>query len=266
MFRYQGRTALITGASSGIGKAFAQELAKRKVNVVLVARSEDKLRLLGAELHQTYGVRAEVIAADLSQAGAALKIYEIVRHRQIDIDFLINNAGFLNYGAFEEIPAAQDHQQIMLNVAALVNLTHAFMPLLLAHDSSAIINVSSSGAFQPMPYMAVYGASKAFVLSFSEALWAEYQGRGLRVLALCPGPTKTSALVDVFDNGKATSPDQVVRAALKALEKEKIYVIPGFGNFLLANTVPRLLPRSIVARILEGITRPRHLAYKSNAA
>jgi hypothetical protein len=265
MFRYQGRTALITGASSGIGKAFAQELAKRKVNVVLVARSEDKLRLLGTELHQTYGIRAEVISADLSQEGTALTIYETIRHRQIDIDFLINNAGFLNYGAFEEITAAQDHQQIMLNVAALVSLTHIFIPLLLTHNSSAIINVSSSGAFQPMPYMAVYGASKAFVLSFSEALWAEYQSRGLRVLALCPGPTKTPALVDVFDNGKATPPEQVVRTALKALEKRRSYVIPGFSNFLLANVVPRLLPRSIVAKILEGITRPRNSAYKSNA-
>jgi uncharacterized protein len=257
MFRYPGRTALITGASSGIGKAFAQELARRGMNVVLVARSDDKLRLLGTELQQAYGIRAEAISIDLSQDGAAMKVHETVRASQLEINLLINNAGFLNYGAFEQIAPDLDRQQVMLNVAAIVDLTHAFIPDLLAHPDSGIINVSSSGAFQPMPYMAVYGATKAFVLSFSEALWAEYRRRGLRVLALCPGPTKTGALVDVFDNGKATSPDRVVKAALTALDRHRSYIIPGFNNFLLANTVPRLLPRSIVARIIDSITRPR---------
>jgi uncharacterized protein len=257
MFRYRGRTALITGTSSGIGKAFAWELAKLGMNVVLVARSSDKLRLLGTELEQAYGIRAEVISIDLSQEGAAAKVYETVRSRQLEINLLINNAGFLNHGAFEEIAPDRDRQQVMLNVAAVVDLTHAFIPDLLAHGHGGIINLSSSGAFQPMPYMAVYGATKAFVLSFSEALWAEYRQRGLRVLALCPGPTKTSALVDIFDNGKATSPDRVVKAALTALDLNRTYTIPGLNNFLLANTVPRLLPRSIVARMIAGITRPQ---------
>jgi uncharacterized protein len=257
MFSYQNRTALITGASSGIGKAFAQELAQRRMNVVLVARSHDKLHQLSQELTQAYGIRAEVIAADLTETGAALQVYETVRARHLKINLLINNAGFLNYGAFEQIGLDRDHQQIMLNVLALVDLTHAFIPDLLANEASGIINLSSSGAFQPMPYMAVYGATKAFVLSFSEALWAEYQQLGLRVLALCPGPTKTAALVDIFDNGKATSPDRVVSDALKALDRQRSYKIPGIGNYLLANTIPRWLPRRIVARIMEQITRPR---------
>jgi uncharacterized protein len=255
MFSYQNRTALITGASSGIGKAFAQELAKRRMNVVLVARSEDKLHQLSAELHQAYGIQSEVIVADLCQAGAALQVYETVRARHLKINLLINNAGFLNYGAFDRIPPDRDRQQVMLNVLALVDLTHAFIPDLLANDAGGAIDLSSSGAFQPMPYMAVYGATKAFVLSFSEALWAEYRHRGLRVLALCPGPTKTSALVDVFDNGKATSPDRVVSDALKAFDRQRSYTIPGIGNYLLANTVPRLLPRSLVAQIMAKITR-----------
>lgn len=257
MFSYQNRTALITGASSGIGKAFAQELAKRRMNVVLVARSKDKLHQLSTELNQAYGIQAEFIVADLSQADAALQVYETVHARHLKINLLINNAGFLNYGAFEQIALDRDRQQIMLNVMALVNLTHAFIPDLLANETGGIINLSSSGAFQPMPYMAVYGATKAFVLSFSEALWAEYQHRGLRVLALCPGPTKTSALADVFDNGKATSPDRVVNAALKALDRKRSYKIPGISNYFLANTVPRLLPRSIVAQIIEKVTRPQ---------
>jgi uncharacterized protein len=257
MFSYQGRTALITGASSGIGKAFAWELAKRGMNVVLVARSHDKLQLLSTELAQTYRIRAEVISIDLSKEGAAAQVYEAVRARQLEINLLINNAGFLNYGAFEEIAPDRDRQQVMLNVAAVVDLTHAFIPDLLASGDGGIINLSSSGAFQPMPYMAVYGASKAFMLSFSEALWAEYRQRGLKVLALCPGPTKTSALVDVFDNGKATSPDRVVRAALTALDRHRTHTIPGLNNFMLANIVPRLLPRNIVARIIAGITRPQ---------
>jgi uncharacterized protein len=257
MFRYLNKTALITGASSGIGKAFAQELAKRGTNVVLVARSHDKLRSLSQELRQTYDVRAEFIAVDLSDEGAASKIYKTTQERQLEIDLLVNNAGFLNYGTFEAIAPDLDRKQVMLNVAAVVDLTHAFIPDMLVRGSGGVINVSSSGAFQPMPYMAVYGATKAFVLSFSEALWAEYRHRGLSVLALCPGPTKTAALVKKFDNGKATPPEHVVSAALKALEKRRNYTIPGLGNFLLANTVPRLLPRSMVAQIMERITRPR---------
>jgi uncharacterized protein len=257
MFSYQNRTALITGASSGIGKAFAQELAKRQMNVVLVARSADKLHQLSQQLTQAYGIQAEVIATDLTEAGAALQVYKTVRARQLKINLLINNAGFLNYGAFEQIALDRDHQQVALNVMALVDLTHVFIPDLLAHGAGGIINLSSSGAFQPMPYMAVYGATKSFVLSFSEALWAEYRHRGLRVLALCPGPTKTSALVNVFDNGKATAPEQVVREALQALDRQRSYKIPGIGNYFLANTVPRLLPRRIVAQIMEKITRPQ---------
>jgi uncharacterized protein len=257
MFSYQNRTALITGASSGIGKAFAQELAKRGMNVVLVARSEDKLHQLSTDLNRAYGIQAEVIVADLTQSGASMQVYETVRARHLKINLLINNAGFLNYGAFEQIEIDRDRQQVMLNVLALVDLTHAFIPDLLANEAGGIINLSSSGAFQPMPYMAVYGATKAFVLSFSEALWAEYRQRGLRVLALCPGPTKTSALVDIFDNGKATSPDLVVSDALKALDRQRSYIIPGIDNYLLANTVPRLLPRRIVAQIMEKITQPR---------
>ena len=257
MFHYHGKTALITGASSGIGKVFAQELAKRGMTVILLARSEAKLRDLAEALYQCYGVRTEVIVADLSRENIARKVFEAVEQMRLRVDLLVNNAGFLNYAPFEDIPAEQDHAQMMVNVMALVDLTHQFIPGMLARGEGGVINLSSSGAFQPMPYMAVYGATKAFVLSFSEALWSEYRHRGLRVLALCPGPTETRALVDVFDDGNATPPQRVVTAALKALEAGKNYVIPGLKNYLLANCVPRLLPRSMTVQILERITRPR---------
>jgi hypothetical protein len=258
MFHYQGKMALITGASAGIGQAFAQELAKRGMNVILVARSNDKLRSLATRLHQTHGIRTEVIAADLSQAGAALTVYKTVQEHQIEVDLLINNAGFVNYAPFEAISLEQDRVQVMVNVAALVDLTHAFVPEMLARGSGAVLNVASNGAFYPMPYMAVYAATKAFVLSFSEALWAEYRKRGLRVLALCPGPTKTAALLKEFDNGKAASPEYVIKVALKALDAGRSHVvIPGLGNSFQAHILPRLLPRRLMVQVVEKITRPR---------
>ena len=257
MFNYQGKTALVTGASSGMGEIFAQELAKRGMNVILLARSEDKLRALAAILQQEYHVRTEVIVADLSQEHIAQKIFDTVEQMDLTVDLLVNNAGFLNYGPFEHISPQQDHAQVMVNVMALVDLTHAFVPKMLAQGEGGVINVSSSGGFQPMPYIAVYGATKAFVLSFSEALWGEYKNRGLRVLALCPGPTATGALAKVFDNGKATPPRQVVTTALKSLEAKRNYVIPGMNNYFLANIVPRFLPRNMVVQILKQITHPR---------
>jgi uncharacterized protein len=257
MFDYRGRTALITGASSGIGEAFARELTRRGMNAVLVARSEVKLRSLAAELHDQHHVQTEVVVADLSLEGAALRVFEAVQKLSPAVDLLVNNAGFLNYAPFEKIDPQHDHAQVMVNVTTLVDLTHAFIPGMLARGEGAVLNVASTAAFHPMPYVAVYSGSKAFVLSFSEALWAEYRHRGLRVLALCPGPTATKVLVKQFDDGNTSSPEHVVTVALKALEANKSYVIPGLKNYLLSHLIPRLLPRSIVARILEQVARPR---------
>jgi uncharacterized protein len=257
MFHYQGKTALITGASAGIGRAFAQELAKRGMNVILVARSSQQLYSLASDLHQTYGIRAEVVVADLSLDGAAAMVYKTVQERQLQVDLLINNAGFINYAPFESIAPDRDRAQVMVNITAVVDLTHTFIPDMLARGSGAVLNVASNGAFYPMPYMAVYAATKAFVLSFSEALWAEYRMRGLRVLALCPGPTKTNALLKEFDNGKAAAPEYVVKAALKALDEGRSYIVPGLANSFQARILPRLLPRYLMVRVVERITRPK---------
>jgi short-subunit dehydrogenase len=189
---YQGKTALITGASSGIGAAFAEILAQKGMNLVLVSRSAPKLEAFATQLQQKYQIQAEAIAADLSQENIASSIYQITQKRKIQIDMLINNAGFSTNGNFASIASEKDHQQVMLNVIALVDLTHAFLPDMLTKGEGIIINLGSATSFFPLPYQVVYGASKAFILSFSEALWAEYRQQGIKVLALCPGPTNTN--------------------------------------------------------------------------
>lgn len=254
---YAGKTALITGASSGIGEAFAAALAKGGMNLALVARSEGKLKELAERLAKSHGVRVEVIAADLGRDGAAAEIRAETERRGLAIDLLVNNAGFSTNGAFETIEAAQDHQQVMVNVAAVVALTHAYIPGMLARGQGVVINVGSTTSFYPLSRQAVYAASKAFVLSFSEGLWAEYRSRGIKVFALCPGATETG-FFDVMGRdvkGKKHTPEQVVEAALAALAGDRHFVIPGLRNRFESGVLPRLLPRSIVARMVDTISK-----------
>jgi uncharacterized protein len=260
MFTYQGKTSLITGASSGIGRVFAHALARRGMSVVLVARSEERLRALATKLSQRYGVRAEVISADLSQQDAIGHIQREVKLLGLVIDLLINNAGFATNGYFEALSPERDHDQVMVDVTAVVDLTHAVVPALLERSpGAAIINVASTAGFQPLPYMAVYGASKAFVLSFSQALAEEYRTRGLRVLALCPGATET-AFFDVAGEsasfGRRRTPEQVVATGLRALERRRSVVIDGFFN-TLATQLIRFFPRRFIARMAGLSVRPR---------
>ena len=260
MFTYQGKTALITGASSGIGSTFARALARRGMSVVLVARSEERLGTLATELSQRHGIRAEVIPADLSQEDAIHQIQREVQQRGLVIDLLVNNAGFGLNGYFETLSPERDHDQVMVDVTAVVDLTHAFVPALLERSpGAAIINVASTAAFQPLPYMAVYGASKAFVLSFSQALAEEYRTRGLRVLALCPGATETP-FFDVAGEeasvGRRRTPEQVVATGLRALERGSSVVIDGFFNTLAAQ-LTRFFPRRFITRIAGLSVHPR---------
>src|SRR6266702_1857352 len=192
MFNYAGKTALITGASSGIGEAFAQILAARGMHLVLVARSADKLRALAQALSEQHGICADVVSVDLCREGAAQEVYRQTQALGVPVDLLVNNAGFGTYGGFDTLAPEREHEEVMLNVTALVDLTHAFVPAMAGRKDGGVINVASIAAFQRLPYDAVAGASKAFVLSFSLALWAEYRKVGVRVLALCPGPTATN--------------------------------------------------------------------------
>ena len=259
MYTYQGKTALVTGASSGIGRAFAHALAARKMHVILVARSEERLRALASELSRQYQVQAEVIVSDLSQEHAAQALEQEVERRGLAIDLLVNNAGFALNGFFETIAPERDHQQVMLDVTAVVDLAHVFVPSLLARGEGAIINTASTAGFQPLPHMAVYGASKAFVLSFSQALAEEYRSRGLRVLALCPGATETAffdTAGEAASVGRRRTPEQVVATALRALECGRSVAIDGLSNTLLTE-LPRFFPRRLIARVAGRSVRPQ---------
>ncbi len=186
------QTALITGASSGIGKEFATQLAAKGMDVILVARSTGKLQELATELQTQWNVNATVITADLSKEYGAKDVYKQTQELGLTVDYLVNNAGFATSGEFLSNPHETDHNQVMVNVAAVVDMTHLYLKDMVAKGSGTIINLASVVSFQPVPYMAVYGATKAFVLSFTESLWEEYRKKGIKVLALCPGATATS--------------------------------------------------------------------------
>jgi uncharacterized protein len=260
MVDYKGQRALVTGASSGIGAAFARELARRGANLVLVARSQDKLTALADELSASFGVSADVAVADLAKPSAANDLAAELRGRNLPIDILINNAGFGLFAPLHQADADMLAEQIRLNVLALVDLTRLYLPAMRERDRGSIINVASTAAFQPVPYMAVYGATKAFVLSFTEALWAETRGTGVRVTALCPGSTDTAFFDVAGENaqvGKRMAPQPVVEAALRALDRRRSTVVPGVGNRLQTNG-SRLLPRQLMARIVERMMRAQH--------
>ena len=255
-------TALITGASAGIGAAFAQELAASQTNLILVARSEAKLQQLAQQLQQ-YKIQVDIVVQDLTEPKAAKTVFDTVTEKGLTIDLLINNAGFGEYGDFAELDGEQQVKMIQLNILALVDLTHQFLPGMRQRRSGGIINMSSVAAFQPMPYFSVYAASKAFVLSFSEALWAENRSYGVHIVAVCPGPTETNFFQEAeFPSGlrnaaatNYTPTKVVVREALKALEKKHPSVIPGnIGNQLIAN-LHRFLPRETLATLWKTLLK-----------
>src|SRR5262245_15925048 len=187
-------TTLITGASSGIGAAFARKLAARGRNVLLVARSEDKLIALCNELGRLTSIRAQYLTLDLEKPDAAAQLFEETQKRELEIDMLINNAGFGSMGDFSKLDLNRELEMLQLNIRALVDLTYRFLLPMRERKRGTIINVASTAGFQAVPYMATYAATKAFVLSFSEALWGENRSHGVRVMALCPGVTASTFL------------------------------------------------------------------------
>jgi len=242
----------------GIGEAFADALASRGYDLALVARSGDALARIASRVRASSGGRAEVLVADLEDAAAVEAVARDIEERFGPVDLLVNNAGYGAHGRFETIAPHRHAGQIRLNVAALVALTNHFAPSMLARGSGGIINIASTAAFQPVPYMAVYGATKAFVLSFSEALAAEFRGRGVRVLAVCPGATSTNFFKTAGEgaqNGAFRTSSQVVRTALQAYDRGRSYVVDGPVNRLLAFG-PRLFPRPLIARVAAAMMRP----------
>jgi len=253
-------TTLITGASTGIGAAFARKLAARGRNVLLVARSEDKLVALCNELGRLTSIRAQYLALDLQQPDAGAQLFEETKKRDLEIEMLINNAGFGSMGDFLKLDAQRELEMIELNVTALVELTQRFLGPMRERKSGTIINVASTAAFQPVPYMATYAATKAFVLSFSEALWDENRAHGIHVMALCPGVTETNffeaAGIDRPPMRTVQTPEEVVETTLRALTRKKSLVISGWANWFVVEA-ERFLPRSAVTKVAGNALRSR---------
>lgn len=258
---YAERWALITGASSGIGAAFARLLAARGMHLVLTARRQDRLQELADELHTRHGTRCEIVVGDLCDPAAARHIHDEVHQRGIAVELLINNAGFGFVGTIDDTDPLRMMQMIQLNIASLVELTYLFLPHMKQRGHGGIINLSSIAAFQPVAYMPVYSASKCFVLHFSEALWAEARDHGVTVTALCPGTTATEFFDVAGVSGwlgkhRHHSAEYVAKKALRSLEKGRQYVIPGWQNFLLSLGV-RLARRKMVVLQSMRFFRPR---------
>jgi short-subunit dehydrogenase len=251
---------LITGASSGIGECFARKLAARRTNLVLVARSGARLAEIARELEAAYRVQAHPVACDLSQEGAAARLVESLDQRGVQVDLLVNNAGFGARGEFWKLPLSRQVEMIRLNVAALTELTHWLAGRMAERRQGAIINVSSTAGFQPVPYTAVYAATKAFVTSFSLALEAELRPYRVRVVTLCPGGTKTNFLVAGHYGMQRTpgglqDPNEVVEAALARLDQGGGLEVPRLLNKLTV-FIQRFVPRRTVIRLAAGIFRP----------
>ncbi|MFZ3266235.1 MAG: SDR family oxidoreductase [Terriglobales bacterium] len=248
------KTALITGASSGIGLELARIFAREGYNLVLVARSVDRLRQLASEVEKLHGARSLILATDLAGPGAAAYVLDQTARAQIVVDVLVNNAGFGQYGLFADNDLEECMRQIQLNVTTLTHLTRLYLPGMIGRTSGRILNVASTAAFQPGPLMAVYFATKAYVLHFSEALANELKGTGVTVTCLCPGATATEFHKRANATGmrllKMGSMDAhtVAEDGYRGLMAGKPVVISGFRNWLVAQSV-RFSPRRLVTAI-----------------
>lgn len=256
--KLENRTALITGASGGIGEEFARQFARRGVNLVLVARREDKLAQLRTTLlAQNPKLTVDIVTADLSVPGSAASLAAEVDELGRTVDILVNNAGVGLHGDFVKQDVGANAAQVQLNCVTLIELTGLFLPAMTRAGAGLVINVASTAAFQPTPGMAIYGATKAFVLSFTEALWQETKSSGVRVFALCPGATETEFFArtgeEFLTSGRQTS-EQVVDTAMAAIDKSTPTVISGLRNALLANGY-RIAPRRLLLQVTEQIMK-----------
>ncbi|MDD4967868.1 MAG: SDR family oxidoreductase [Paludibacter sp.] len=249
------KTALITGASSGLGKEFARIHASKGGDLVLVARSKDKLEALKFELEKQFGISVTVIVKDLSDQYAPKAVFDELKGQKIRIDYLINNAGFGDFGLFAETDWEKQLEMINLNITCLTYLTRLFLPDMIENKEGKILNIASTAAFQPGPTMSVYFATKAYVLSFSEAIANELKGTGVTVTTLCPGATETGFKAaasleesNLFKGNQIASSKEVAEFGYSKMLEGKTVVIPGVMNNLLVQSV-RFAPRNIVTSI-----------------
>ncbi len=258
------KTALITGASGGIGEALARTLAQHGYDLILVARTMGKLEALGAELSAKNGIQTTSISSDLSAFDASEKLIAELETRNLNVDVLVNNAGFGEYGEFATGDPIKQQQMISLNILTLTMLTRHLLPKMLERKFGRVMNVASTAAFMPGPLMSVYYASKAYVLSFSEALGEELLGTGVTVTALCPGPTESdfqarAAMQDskLVQGKTLMTSREVAEQGVAALERGQRVVIPGIMNQIQAQAA-RFLPRAIVPGIIKNIQGRNH--------
>ena len=255
------KATLITGASGGIGEAFARRLAREGHNLFLVARSEDKLRSLVNELSGKEGIKADHFAIDLAVADSDKQLFEKTSEKGVEIDWLINNAGFGSMGDFSGLTLDRELGMIDLNIRSLVALTHRYLQGMRERKSGTIINVSSAAGFQPIPFMATYAATKAFVTSFSEAIAEENRPYGIQVFALCPGSTETNfhatAGMDraLGFKGQESAQD-VVETAMRTIGTSRAKIVSGWTNWLVASAV-NFLPNSLITRAMAKGMRGR---------
>ncbi len=249
--------ALVTGASSGIGEAFAHELTGRGMNILLIARSEDKLSQLAHVLEQKK-VSVRTYAVDLSSIGAADKVASWCIKEKIEPDLLVNNAGFGLFGTFEQHSPSEYADMIHLNVRSLTELCAFFLPAMVQRRRGGVINVASQAGLVPVPYYSVYGASKAYVVNFTYALWGEYRQQGIRLTCLAPGPTRTAfqKRAGSKSHGYMQQPREVVLSALAAFERNRPLVVTGSGRWVTSFFPVHLIPKTTVVSYVAKIFKP----------
>jgi short-subunit dehydrogenase len=256
---FTGATALITGASSGLGVEFARQLAADGTHLVLVARRAEPMEELAEQLHRIFDVRVTVLPADLAEPGAAARLLKRIDEADLQIDLLVNNAGFGLHGDLADADPERMTGMVELNCTTVVDLTTRLLPGMVHRGQGGVLNIASTAGYQPLPHMAVYGATKAFVLSFTEALWAETRGTGVNVTVLSPGATATE-FFDVAGEsaqvGRRQSPAEVVALGLQAWRRGAPSVVSGRVNALLASSV-RFSPRRVAVLVADRMMRSR---------
>jgi uncharacterized protein len=257
---WQGKWALITGASAGIGVALAEELAAGGTNLALTARRRDRLDQLAKTLSEKHKIKTEVCVADLTKPLAPQEIFDFTKQKGLEIDLLINNAGFGGYGEFPTVDTLLLLDMVQVNCSAVVHLTRLFLPQMIARKRGDVIILASTASFQAVPYISTYAATKAFDLLIAEGLAEEMKPHGIRVCALCPGSTESEfhAVANQPERTKShqQTAQEVAQNGLKALAAGKSYVISGLGNYLGVHG-QRLVPRRFVTRIAAGMFKPK---------
>ena len=260
MNQWQGKWALITGASAGIGTALARELAAGGTNLVLTARRRDRLVGIAGELSAKHNIRTLVCVADLAQPSGPQDVFAFTEDKGIQVDLLINNAGFGAYGPFQKVKVETFLEMVQVNISAVVHLTHLYLPGMIQRRNGDILILASTAAFQAVPYLTTYAATKSFDLQFAEGLAEEVREYGIRVCALCPGSTESEFLQVAGQRHHTKRPqetaEKVAHVGLRGLAAGKSSVISGFTNWLGAESV-RFVPRRMVASIAGGMFRPK---------